>query len=550
MKRTLLDTLLTILGLILCRCEEEKVILPSPSIEISSIINNGLTSYDVSIVIQRGEGQIIEEASLVLEDITVPTDEALTFKINFQSEQEQAIETTINTNRLNHDFIIEAYLKTNYYTYTSGKQIIRSPKNNYFPWFLTDDLYAVPEQNLGLVLNSGNRFSVIVDYNHNFVPKAVAVKLNETYLTESSIDFSPERASYGSNIISSYGSVILPKTVPPGVYSVDLYLDGHHFVFPNRVKVLNGYWTGFSSMFPGEKRGDYAWFILNDKLYLAGGCFYNSVIDFSPVWEFDLKNNVWTRKNNFPHLNPDHLHWMEDTEIIPSRLQTGSAGYVMVRYPRKVELWKYAEAFDSWEKISDYPGTGEQYLITFTLDGYLYAGGGIDNSYPGTDNPTEFFRVNLNTLQWERINDLPGTLANYYYFPVCTCRDKAYCLEPNRTFWEYDTVTDQWVQKRSFPGPWRLRSQFISHGDDLYLIGGEYHTTSGYSMSPALKDFWKYSVDQDQWEQLAFLPAYISRGIAFSYQDQIYAGLGNIIESAYYNTQNQYIYQYRPENLK
>ncbi|MEL7588228.1 MAG: kelch repeat-containing protein [Prolixibacteraceae bacterium] len=546
MKRTLLNALLTGLALILCHCKEETIILPSPSIEISGVTNTGLSSFKLSVTIQKGEGQTIEEAALILEDATVPGGEALTFKIDLPSLQEQAVETNINTGQLNHDFIVEAVLKTDHYTYRSEKKMIRSPKNNYSPWFLTDNLYAIPDENIGLVMNPGDIFSIIVDYNRKFIPGELVVKLNDNYLTDASIDFN--NGSYGSNGISSYGTVKVPKAVPPGIYSVDLYLDGHHFVFPARIKLLFGYWNGSLLQFSGEKRGDYSSFLINGKLYLVGGSFSNTALNFSPVWEYNFTTEAWNRKSNFPHPNPGNQSWLQDTEILPYRLQTGSTGYVLTRYSQKVELWKYATANDSWEKISDYPGTGEQHLVAFVLGDYLYAGGGTnyDPSSGTVTNPTEFFRINLNTLQWERKNDLPVTLAANYNLPVCTSGNKAYAVDPDRMFREYDAATDQWKQKTEFPGPWRDRSQMVSQGDDLYLIGGEINN----SWSRPLKDFWKYSPGQDQWEQLAFLQNYLSRGIAFSYQNQIYAGLGYLPGGYDNGYPNQYLYRFVPEKME
>ena len=551
MKNLILSFLLLTLSLVVTNCKKETIILPSPSIKIDSTAIAGLTSFKIRIEIQKGKGQDIKSAKLRLEDITVRNNKPMTYDIDLNSDQDQIITKTINTNRLDHDYMIEAVLETNQYTYTSGKQILRSIKNKYQPrLFVTNKLYAIPEENIALTLNSGTKFTIEVDYENKYVPDTIAVKLNQKYVLESTLNF--EHPSSAGDYISSLGSATIPDNVPPGDYSVDLYLDGQHFACPGKIRILKGSWTAYEENYPGEKRGGYAWFVVHDKLYLVGGNYYSTLLQYSPVWEYNLTNKTWVKKSNFPHYTDD-FNWALKTEILPYSMQNQDVGYILVRYDQTVELWEYSQTEDLWNKITEYPGVGERYLVAFMLDGYLYVGGGIDDTTTmishGTKE-TEFYRCNLTSLQWEKMHDLPSSLNGPYYYSVCTQKNKAYCAEPDRKLWEYDPLTDEWTRKHDFTGPWRMHSKLVSDGTNIYLLGGEYHSMSALgNMTPPLKDSWKYSPNDDHWEQQAFLPAYISRGIAFNYKNEIYTGLGILVETSYeYNNNNQYIYRFSSTN--
>jgi hypothetical protein len=63
---------------------------------------------------------------------------------------------------------------------------------------------------------------------------------------------------------------------------------------------------------------------------------------------------------------------------------------------------------------------------------------------------------------------------------------------------------------------------------------------SGYV---GLKDCWEYSEDSNSWELVAFMPELYANGIAFTFNDHIYAGLGWVI-SGYSSFYEQNFYQF------
>ncbi len=91
--------------------------------------------------------------------------------------------------------------------------------------------------------------------------------------------------------------------------------------------------------------------------------------------------------------------------------------------------------------------------------------------------------------------------------------------------WCYNTATDTWVQKTSFPGIFRSNGFGFSIGHSIYFGGGSGHN-----------DFWQYNTVSNSWNQLDTLPIAINFGKGFSTYNK-----GYVISS------NQ-VYEYDPVN--
>lgn len=90
---------------------------------------------------------------------------------------------------------------------------------------------------------------------------------------------------------------------------------------------------------------------------------------------------------------------------------------------------------------------------------------------------------------------------------------------------EYDTETNQWFRKASFPGGERVKAVGFSIGKKGYLSTGSTTLHSGEKKS----DLWEYDPVSDQWIQKAGLPGGArDNAVAFSYSGKGYVGLGTI----------------------
>ncbi len=537
-------SILTILS-----CQKETVVLPSPSIKILSTEIKALTTFEITVEIDRGEGQVLNKAELILEDITIGSMGKLVEPIQLTNEKVQQCKITVNTERLNHDFVAVAKLNTDKCTYSSENRTVRSLKNNVrFDFVHVKDEALYVDQNIGMSANPGYEFIVTVEFTTNFKPVTVEVKLNGTIPITHTIDF--KNISQGSEYFSTEGYIKLPNNLSPGIYNISLVIDGITFKCDKKLQILKGKWTLFDQTYSGEKRGDYAWFVLGDKLYLVGGEFNVTMVQNAPVQVLDLKSKIWTRQSDVPINFPinENLGYVR---ILPFGLQYGGDGYILVRNYQIIELWRFKGISNNWEKISEYPGVGDYYMTCFITGDQLYLGGGIDYSeFPAHDliSVHDFWGYSFITGKWERKSDLPFIPATYLQ-SSCSFKNKAYVLEVSKDLWEYDPVSDIWMGKTKFPGQWRHASNLISDGQNIYLIGGEYRTVGvAWNLIPPLHDCWKYSPDANIWELKAFLPNYSSHGIAFLYNNKIINGLGYFVETNYdYFGSNQALHEFTAE---
>mgnify|MGYP000902536985 FL=1 len=243
--------------LLFIQCKKETVIYPSPSIKIISTEIKALTTFEVIVEIDRGEGQILKHAELVFEDITVEAMSKIIEPIQLTEEKVKQYKISVNTNRLNHDFFVVAKLETDKYSYSSESKTVRSLKNNLRIEFVNvkdEDLYV--DQFIGLKANPGYEFIVTVQFTTNFKPTSIKVMLNNGVALEHTITFS--NISQGSEYYSTEGNVKIPENLAPGLYELSLVVDGISFKCSKKLQVLKGRWSLFDKTYAGEKRGDYA----------------------------------------------------------------------------------------------------------------------------------------------------------------------------------------------------------------------------------------------------------------------------------------------------
>ena len=118
-------------------------------------------------------------------------------------------------------------------------------------------------------------------------------------------------------------------------------------------------------------------FLLGDKLYIGMGNRENNQVfnSSNDVWEYDVINNSWTQKNDFPGIGrrggisftyQGEGYWGFG---IGYDISTGMTTFFS-------DLWKYNPDEDSWEKIADFPVEPKRRLYAFVLGDSLFFGGG------------------------------------------------------------------------------------------------------------------------------------------------------------------------------
>jgi len=115
--------------------------------------------------------------------------------------------------------------------------------------------------------------------------------------------------------------------------------------------------------------------------------------DNKRFWEYNLKDNKWTKKNDLP---------VEMNGFITSACDNGDVGYCLTSFR---ELWQYNASADKWQKISSlFAGPYSRYASKLVFDNnYIYVLGGYTYTDYGHQDLNDFYRYNLNSQSWEYI---------------------------------------------------------------------------------------------------------------------------------------------------
>lgn len=531
MKRPPITILLLFIILFLNRCSKETIPLPSPAIAITSATLEGLTNYRVTVQIQAGQGQALKSAALVLEDITVPTDDAITIPIPLSGTGDQFDTLYVETHRLNHDFKAKAVLTTNKFIYTSDFTLLRSLKNTFRVYTSEIDIYEDPE--VMWFINRGDRLIFFLEYLQSFVPQTSKITLNGSIPLNCDYHWDESWVGGDPTRITTLAVSHIPEQVTPGLYTLNVDFDGNESVSEKKIKVLEGSWSKADTTFPGNHYVDYAWFLLGDVLYVVGGHYYVTTTSDVPVYAFNMKTKQWSRKADFPTTGT-----IAYDNVLPFNLQTTSNGFVIYNHENTSTLWKYEPTNDTWSMLTTYPGISSSPFIALSVGNQLYMGAGYSADHNTIYH--DFWRYDLEGGVWSQRNDTPVDPFNVINRSVVS-NARIFVFEYTRKLWEYHPSTDSWDQKELFPGPRRTHTTLAGKGDDLYITGGQYYQ---YPFQE-LNDCWRYSTKTGQWEMVAWLPIDLNYGFAFTYQQDLYAGMGFLTQ--WYGPSQPFIYQFNPQ---
>lgn len=94
---------------------------------------------------------------------------------------------------------------------------------------------------------------------------------------------------------------------------------------------------------------------------------------------------------------------------------------------------------------------------------------------------------------------------------IYTCLGKNVLDKFTTDLWEYNTITDNWIKRASFPGNGRTKASAFVINNTAYIglgyQGGASSTVNSFPIYNELSDFWKYDQANDRWTQLSDFPA-------------------------------------------
>jgi N-acetylneuraminic acid mutarotase len=185
----------------------------------------------------------------------------------------------------------------------------------------------------------------------------------------------------------------------------------------------------------------------------------------------------------------------------------------------------------SWQQQANFPGAGRYWCSGFSIGDRVYIGLGFNptgGSSGGSVYYSDFYEYNSTTNSWTQKASFPG--AARLYATGFTINGKGYfcCGWSNNSgyqtqLWEYDPAANTWTARASVPGPGRWGAVGFSIGANGYVVSGD---TQGNGQG-CINSFYRYNQSSNSWTQLPDFPGTAVYGAAgFSIGNQGYIGTG------------------------
>ncbi len=176
----------------------------------------------------------------------------------------------------------------------------------------------------------------------------------------------------------------------------------------------------------------------------------------------------------------------------------------------------------AWQARSDFGGTERNHAIGFSYgtDGYVMTG--VHNGVLYKD----FWQYNSLTDVWIQLPDFPGPARSYGVGYII--KDKAYVGLGHSSsgfitdFWEYNFSNTTWTQKGNFPGQGRDHP-CCDVIDSLLYVG------FGSTASASINDWWQYNPATDKWTAKTNYPGLpMHHPVTGHYNNRIYLTEGHL----------------------
>jgi N-acetylneuraminic acid mutarotase len=201
-------------------------------------------------------------------------------------------------------------------------------------------------------------------------------------------------------------------------------------------------WTRLRN-FPGGPRTEMFSFSINGKGYAGGGVSVEGPLnttDYRDLWQYDPKNDQWTRKNDLLLALPIVI---EQSFVINNKAYLVTSGTGLLEYDPSKDTWTRKASFPFYRG-------GQR---GFALNGKIFIGCGHNNSeVPELFN--DWWEYDPATNAWTQKANTP--FGTRFYAASWSSSDKGYYgfgsrgfREPFNDLWEYDPATDKWITKSS-----------------------------------------------------------------------------------------------------
>jgi len=268
-------------------------------------------------------------------------------------------------------------------------------------------------------------------------------------------------------------------------YTLGYGFDRFAFAYNNKVYIPEGYgdvhvydgsgWSVIDSYSPYSYYNAGFCFTIGDKGYLSQG----GINAGKKLWEYSITNNVWTEKAEFPGVD----RFFASSFVIDGKAYI-AGGRNSSNFLR--DVWQYDPVTNIWTQKANIPlnfiaragATG----FSIGTKGYIACG---------------YFKA-------------PGVLPNFFL----------------RDLLEYNSTTDTWILKSTFPGQARAHTSLFVIKSVAYIGGGG---EDNIGLSNQYKDFYKYYPETNSWAAILDFPSNnpTSLGYAINNRGYVIGYMGN-----------------------
>jgi N-acetylneuraminic acid mutarotase len=292
---------------------------------------------------------------------------------------------------------------------------------------------------------------------------------------------------------------------------------------------LLGNWKEYGA-FEGFPRGDAVAFTIGEYAYVGTGYAGDEDERLNDFWRYDADKDYWTQIGNMPGAPRNGA----------VAFSTESKGYVATGYDgenKLNDLWEYDPGTNAWTRKADFPGSGRYSAMALSMNNKGYVGAGYDGNLL-----KDFWEYDPETDTWSQKVSIGGdkrrdgvafVIDNKGY--VCLGIENG---EYVSDLWEYDPVSDSWTEKRSLG---KDANEEEAYDDEYEIVGvnsvafslnGLGYITTGGPGYPDVRT-WEYNPISDIWvEKTSFEGAPRYDAVAFVLNNQAYVSTGR--SSGYY----------------
>ena len=268
------------------------------------------------------------------------------------------------------------------------------------------------------------------------------------------------------------------------------------------------------------------------KAMLSGELLYhNEILDCGFVWsETSDPTTTGANKKYFGPQSSDNLISFEIVGLEMNKkyyFRTFIISSTGITYGEELSLTTLPEV--QWEVPGGFPGRKRMGAVSFVIGNYAYVGLGHGRETDENDHLeflSDFWQFDMVTNEWTQKKDFPGGgRSGAIGFSI---KDRGYVGTggssggATKDFWEYNPITDDWIQKADFLGGnigWAVGFSIDNKG----YVG----TGAQNGGPPFLKTFYEYDPGANQWSRKADFPGLaVDQAVGFSIGEYGYIGLG------------------------